>query len=111
MAIWPTGRDIYHQSYIDRVVPSLSRWLPTAGSGICGGQSGNGVGFLRVLRFLVPVILPTVPHSSSIIQDRHSKPNSGRHTKWTQSHPIRRNLKKKQITLTPEIMTSLLPHG
>jgi hypothetical protein len=34
---------------------AVSRWFPTAArvwsSEICGGQSGAGAGFLRVLRF------------------------------------------------------------
>jgi hypothetical protein len=30
--------------------------------GICGGQSGNGAGFLRVLQFTLPILIPpTVP--------------------------------------------------
>jgi hypothetical protein len=42
------------------IAEAVSRWLPTAAarvqsrvssSGICGGQSGAGAGFLRVLRF------------------------------------------------------------
>jgi hypothetical protein len=45
------------------IAQAVSRWLPTAavrGSrpgryvGFCGGQSGAGAGFLRVLRFLLP---------------------------------------------------------
>jgi hypothetical protein len=52
----------------------VSRRLPTAEArvraqvrlcGICGGQSGTGADFLRVLRFRLPIlILPTAPHSS-----------------------------------------------
>jgi hypothetical protein len=46
---------------------SVSRWLPIAAarvqsrvwsSGICGGQSGAGAGFLRVLRFPLSIIIP-----------------------------------------------------
>jgi hypothetical protein len=46
---------------------AISRWLPTAAaqvqsrvgsSGICGGQSGAGAGFLRVLRFPLPIFIP-----------------------------------------------------
>jgi hypothetical protein len=35
---------------------------------ICGGQSGTGAGFLRVLRFPLPILIPsTAPHSSSSV--------------------------------------------
>jgi hypothetical protein len=34
-------------------------------SGICGGQSGVGAGFLRVLRFPLPFIPPNYPFSKS----------------------------------------------
>jgi hypothetical protein len=46
---------------------AVSRWLPTAAawvrarvwsSGICGGPSGAGEGFLRVLRFPLPIFIP-----------------------------------------------------
>jgi hypothetical protein len=49
------------------IAQAVSRWLPTAAarvrsrvwsSGICGGQSGAGVGFLRVLRFSLPIFIP-----------------------------------------------------
>jgi hypothetical protein len=51
---------------------ALSRWLPIAAawvrarvwsSGICGGRSGAGVGFLLVLRFPLPIFIP--PNSIS----------------------------------------------
>jgi hypothetical protein len=32
-------------------------------SGVCGGQSGAGAGFLRVLRFPLPIIPPISPLS------------------------------------------------
>jgi hypothetical protein len=36
--------------------------------GICGGQSGAGAGFLRVLRFPLPIFIPPIaPQSSSSI--------------------------------------------
>jgi hypothetical protein len=59
--------------------------------GICGGQSGTGADFLQVLRFPLSILIPpTAPHSS-IIRGWYNRPNSGRRTKWTQSHPTLRN--------------------
>jgi hypothetical protein len=57
--------------------------------GICCEQSGTGVGFLRVLRFPLPVLIPpTAPRwSSSIIWVWWNRPSSGRRTKWIQSDP------------------------
>jgi hypothetical protein len=53
------------------VAQAVSRWLPTAAAGVrvraaCGvygGQSGIGAGFLRVLRFPLPIIPPISPLS------------------------------------------------
>jgi hypothetical protein len=73
----------------------VSRRLPTAAAriraqvrsrGICGGQSDTGVGFLRVVRFRLPIRIPQ-SSSPSIIRGWYNRPNSGRRTKWTQSHP------------------------
>jgi hypothetical protein len=60
------------------IAQAVSRRLPTAEArvrpqvrscGICGRRSGSGAGFLRVLRFPLPVLIPpTAPHSS-IIRD------------------------------------------
>jgi hypothetical protein len=72
-----TGR--YTDScFIGRAIAQpVSRWLPTEAarvrsrvwsSGICGGQSGAGAGFLRVLRFPLPIFIPTTaPQSPSPI--------------------------------------------
>jgi hypothetical protein len=55
------------------IAQAVSRWLPTAegrvrarvwSSGICGGQSGAGAGFLRVLRFPLPFFIPPIAPSS-----------------------------------------------
>jgi hypothetical protein len=54
------------------IAEAVSRWLPTAAarvrarvwsSGICGGLSGAGAGFLRVLWFPLPIFIP--PNSPS----------------------------------------------
>jgi hypothetical protein len=87
------------------IVQTVSRRLPTVMAwvrgqvktcGICFGHSGTGAGFLWALQFPLPVpIPPTAPHSSSITLGWYNRPISGRHTKWTQSHPTPRNKKKK----------------
>jgi hypothetical protein len=89
---------IYLVIYISRATAqAVSRRLPTAAArfraqvrscGICGGQSGTAAGFLRVLRFALPILIPpTAPHSSSIIRGWYNRTVSVRRTKWSQSHP------------------------
>jgi hypothetical protein len=67
------------------IAQAVSRRLPTAAArvrarvwscGICGGQSGAGAGFLRVLRFPLPIRIPPVaPQSpSSIIWGLYKRP-------------------------------------
>jgi hypothetical protein len=61
------------------IAQAASCRLPTAAArvraqamsrGIFGRQSDSEAGFLRVLRFPLSILIPpTVPHSSSIIQD------------------------------------------
>jgi hypothetical protein len=64
--------DIMPKSQGHTIAQAVSRWLPTAvaqvqsrvwSSGICGGQSGSGAGFLLVLRFPLPIFSP--PNSPS----------------------------------------------
>jgi hypothetical protein len=57
------------------IAQAVSRWLPIAAArtqsqvrvcGIGGEQSGTGTGFLRVLRFPLPILIPpTAQHSPS----------------------------------------------
>jgi hypothetical protein len=59
------------------IAQAVSRWLTTAAarvrarvwsSGICGGQDGAGAGYLRVLRFPLPIFIPPItPQSPSSI--------------------------------------------
>jgi hypothetical protein len=61
---------------------AVSRWLSTSAAhvlaqvkpyGICGEQSDTGASFLRELRFSVPIIPPTAPHSSINRSDDYQK--------------------------------------
>jgi hypothetical protein len=104
-------------SYYDRAIArAVSRRLPTAAARvrarvrscrIFSGQSDTGAGFLRVLRFPLPIrIPPTAPHpSSSIIWGWYNRPNGDWSTKWTQSHPTKNN--KKNISYYAQIFSSL----
>jgi hypothetical protein len=67
------------------IAQAVSRWLPTSVAwvrarvwlcGICGGKSGFGAGFLRVLRFPLPIFTPPIaPQSpSSIIWGWYNRP-------------------------------------
>jgi hypothetical protein len=56
-------------AYGHAVAQVVSRWLLTAAAlirvraacGVCGGQSGTEAGFLRVLRFPLPIIRSISP--------------------------------------------------
>jgi hypothetical protein len=86
---------------------AVSRWLPTAAArgrvrgrarGVCGGQSGTGAGFLRVLRFPLPI---------TPINTRawHNRPIGGRNAEWTQldSTPPLFELKKKRTHVSTNL--------
>jgi hypothetical protein len=94
------------------IAQAVSRWLPIAAarvqtrvwlSGICGGQSGAGAGFLRVLRFPLQIFIPPVaPQSPSpIMWGWYNRPEvaampSG--PSWTRA-PTKR-IKKKRMSIT-----------
>jgi hypothetical protein len=71
------------------VAQAVSRWLPTAAARVrvraacevCGGQSGTGAGFLRVLRFPLPIIFHQFLHHHN--HPGHNRPISGRSAEWT----------------------------
>jgi hypothetical protein len=63
----------HYEYHLGRAVAqAVSRWFPTvavqirvrAACGVCGELNGNGVSFLRVLRFPLPVIIPPISPSS-----------------------------------------------
>jgi hypothetical protein len=85
-----------------------SRRLPTAAapirahvgsSGICGGQSGTGHIFSEYFGFPCQFSFHRLLHihQSFIIRGWYNRPNSGRRTKWTQSLPTTKKLKKKYV--------------
>jgi hypothetical protein len=92
------------------IAQAVSRRLPTAAArvrsqvrwcGICGGQSETGEGFLRALRFPLLILIPPNAPYSPIIKGWYNRPNSGRHTKWTESNPTPRNNNNTQNYLLP----------
>jgi hypothetical protein len=71
---------MYHEVHVTQSKPqfgravaqAVSRWLSTAAvrvrvraaCRVCGGQSATGAGFLRVLQFPLPIIIPPISPSS-----------------------------------------------
>jgi hypothetical protein len=63
--------------------------------GICWVKSGTGVGFLRVLRFHLQILIPP---SVLIIRGWYNRLTSGQRTEWTHSQPTSRIKEKMNIT-------------
>jgi hypothetical protein len=63
MAVAATARVVSPQ--LSTAAALVRAWVGSCG--ICGGQSGTGAGFCRVLRFHLPRIPLTPSHSSSPI--------------------------------------------
>jgi hypothetical protein len=75
---------------------AVRRWFPTAAtrvrdrvwsSGICVEQSGVGAGFLRVLRFPLPIFIPPKFSIITITRGRYNRPFSGWRAEWNQNGP------------------------
>jgi hypothetical protein len=91
------------------IAQAVSPWLPTvvarvrsrvSSSGICGGQSGAGAGFLRVLRFPLPIFTPPIAQQSlsPIIWGWYNRPEVAA-VQGTWSHPTSI---KKILVLVPD---------
>jgi hypothetical protein len=99
------------------IAQAVSRRLPTAVAGvraqvslcgICGRQSGAGVGFLRVFRFPLPIFIPPIsPQSpSSIIWGWYNRPVVAAVPSGLSLTPLRIVI----ILLTMKIFLHLLMH-
>jgi hypothetical protein len=66
---WKLCSDVLRWKQGHAIAQLVSRWHPTVAAwvhiqpacGVCGGQSGTGVGFPRVLWFPLPMIPPNSP--------------------------------------------------
>jgi hypothetical protein len=91
---WPV-RSVYGRA----IAQAVNRRLPTAvvrvrsqvkSCRIFNGQNGTGAGFLRVLRFPLPILIPTDDPYSSIIQGWYNRSNTSRCTMDSVSaHPTK----------------------
>jgi hypothetical protein len=73
MSLYAAGVGRWNDRTGRAIAQAVNRRLPSGAArvraqvrscGICGGQRGTGAGFLRVLRFPLPILIPpTAPHS------------------------------------------------
>jgi hypothetical protein len=95
----------YAVPYLRRLVAGFSPWWPGFHPRSCwiyDGRSGTENGFVQLHWFPLPILIPpTAPHSSCIIWGWYNRPNSGRCTKWTQSHPTQRIIKIALLCVHP----------
>jgi hypothetical protein len=78
---------------VSRLFSNAAARVPTQvrSCGICGVQSGTGVGFLRLLRFPLPILVPENVHYAYLILSWCNRPVSDLSTKRSQSHSTLRN--------------------
>jgi hypothetical protein len=94
MLLFSGGRAIAQAVSLRSSTVASRVWYRFKSCGICGGQSSTRASFLLVLRFPLPISIPPTASHSSIIRRWCSGTISGRRTKWTQSYPTPRKLKK-----------------
>jgi hypothetical protein len=90
-------------SIIRAISQAVSRWLSTAAArvgarvwscGGCGGQSGAGVGFIRVLRSPLPIFIPQLAAQSpsSVIWGWYNGPVVVAVPSWLSLTPLRNTI-------------------
>jgi hypothetical protein len=86
------------------IVQVVSHWLPTSAArvraqvrscGTCHIRKETGAGFLWVLQFPLPILIPTTAPHSSIIRGWYNSSVRGRRTKRTEVSPPSQKTKKK----------------
>jgi hypothetical protein len=109
------GLVLYEWTFID-----TGSWLPTVvarvrariwSCGICDGQSGAGAGFLRVLRFPLPISIPPIApqSSSSIIWGLYNRPEVAAVRSGLSSTPLKKKDTGTQIFHTLYSEYPLIP--
>jgi hypothetical protein len=75
-------------------LPTTAVWVQSQfrSCGVCGGLSCTGVGFLQVLQFPQPILIPLSTQYSSMIGGWCGGPISGLCIKWTLSYLASHNI-------------------